>query len=150
MSSNTHPMAKTRFNPVLGAGVLLIVVLGLIAVGKHQRDDAPVLHEEVRLERALHFSDGPQGEVLIIDARKNETIEALHGEQGFLRQTLRALVRERLRRGLDQREPFWLQELPNRHLALFDPLTQTRIDLMAFGPSNSQVFARWLQTPTQP
>ncbi|MEY4285813.1 MAG: photosynthetic complex assembly protein PuhC [Betaproteobacteria bacterium] len=148
--SDSNTLPKTRFNPVALAGLLLVLIVGMIAMGKHQRDEAPHVAIEVRQERALHFSDGPQGEVLVIDARQNETIDALYGEQGFLRQTLRALVRERLRRGLDQSEPFWLQQLHNHHLALFDPVTQTRIDLMAFGPSNSQVFARWLDSPSQP
>ena len=137
--------------PLVGMLTLLLSVLLLIVWGKgpqvHQSSEQ---HGTIEFQRALHFQDGPEGEVLIRDAHSGALLDSMKGEQGFLRQTLRAIARERIRRGIDQKEPVWLQRLDTRRLVLFDPQTQTRIDLMAFGPSNSDVFARWLQPSSLP
>ena len=148
--NTAHPSKSSSLHPWLGLGVLLVGVFALIAWGKSlPSDSSGTSLGEVELQRALHFQDGPKGEVLVIDAQQGQLLATLEGEQGFVRQTLRALARERIRRGIAQHEPVWLQSLANRRLVLFDPQTQTRIDLMAFGPSNSEVFARWLVLKTQ-
>ena len=151
----TPPSKPIRLTPWLGLGVLLVGVLALIAWGKSQpitpSGPAHATDGLVLTQRALHFQDGPNGEVLVIDAQQGLLLATLEGEQGFVRQTLRAIARERMRRGITQQEPVWLQSLVDRRLVLLDPQTQTRIDLMAFGPSNSEVFARWLvlKTPSE-
>lgn len=152
MNTAHHPSKTPSLHPWLGLGVLLVGVFALIVWGKSlQIDPSRENQVEVEVQRALHFQDGPKGEVLVIDAQQGRLLATLEGEQGFVRQTLRALARERMRRGIAQHEPVWLQSLGNRRLVLFDPQTQTRIDLMAFGPSNSEVFARWLvlKTPSE-
>jgi hypothetical protein len=47
---------------------------------------------------ALRFEDGADGSVAVIDAAAARPLEAITGEQGFLRGTLRALARERRKR----------------------------------------------------
>ena len=75
-----------------------------------------------------------------------------HGEQGFLRGTLRALARERKRIGAGSEAPFELVLRSDARLTLMDPVTQQRIDLESFGPTNAGVFARLLnrEAPRQP
>jgi len=73
------------------AGVTIARLTGWQAV----HADAPTVQE-----RALHFRDQNDGGVAVLDADTGQTLQVLHGEQGFLRGTLRGMARERRRRGL--------------------------------------------------
>jgi putative photosynthetic complex assembly protein len=132
---------------VLLLGGLLLTSLGGVAAvrlsgWKPPLDDAPVLHS-----RSLHFQDQPNGAVAIVDAASGATLEVVHGEQGFLRGTLRGMSRERRRRGLDNTAPLQLLARADGRLTLLDETTGRRIDLESFGPTNAAVFARWLGQP---
>jgi putative photosynthetic complex assembly protein len=106
--------------------------------------DAPTL----RLRRLL-FRDQPDGGVAVIDAGSGQTLEVVHGEQGFLRGVLRSMARERRRSDLGADAPLELLARADGRLTLLDPLTGRRIDLESFGPTNAGVFARWLE-PSAP
>ena len=99
------------------------------------------------------FIDAPNGDVQVIEVDPERLLATFSGEQGFLRGTLRALMRERRRQGLDALAPFTLRRHTDARLVLLDPLTTQRIDLDSFGPSNKAVFAGLfepaLNTPTQ-
>jgi putative photosynthetic complex assembly protein len=133
-------------NPTLPLAVKLIgsmLLLILLAIGfarwqgisDKQADAATVW------QRDLVFADGPQGSVIVKDAQSQTEIAQFEGEQGFLRSTLRALVRERKRQNIGPDAPMQLMGRADGRLTLLDPSTQQRIDLEAFGPSNAAVFA---------
>ena len=133
-------------NPTLPLAVKLIgsmLLLILLAIGfarwqgisDKQADAATVW------QRDLVFADGPQGSVIVKDAQSQTEIAQFEGEQGFLRSTLRALVRERKRQNIGPDAPMQLMGRADGRLTLLDPSTQQRIDLEAFGPSNASVFA---------
>jgi putative photosynthetic complex assembly protein len=94
--------------------------------------------------RELRFADRADGAVIVLDATSGRTIEALHGEQGFLRGVLRGLAQERRRRGLGSERAFLLMVGGDGRLALVDPATHRRIDLESFGRDQAAQFARWL------
>jgi len=71
----------------------------------------------------------------------------VQGEAGFLRGSLRALTRERQRRGLGPAIPFELSARADGRLTLHDPATGERLDLESFGPTNAAVYARMLALP---
>ena len=98
--------------------------------------------------RALRFDDRRDGGIDVVDAASGRVLESLHGEQGFLRGTLRGLVRSRKQRGLGAADaPLELAARADGRLTLLDPLTGERIDLESFGPTNAAVFARWVGPP---
>ena len=100
-------------------------------------------------ERALRFEDRPDGSIAVIDGRTGELVRSFQGEQGFLRGTLRALARERKARGLGSEQPFQLIARTDGGLTLFDPMTNQRVDLESFGPTNAGTFVPLLTaTPT--
>jgi putative photosynthetic complex assembly protein len=101
-------------------------------------------------ERALFFRDLPDKGIAIVDAASGAVIDTAQGEQGFLRGTLRGLVRERKLRGLAADVPLQLIARADGRLTLLDPLTGQRIDLESFGPTNAAVFARWLPQGARP
>ena len=83
-------------------------------------------------------------------------IDNVEGEAGFLRGSLRALVRERKMRGIGSGPAFELIARSDNRLTLLDPATGERLDLESFGPTNAAVYRRWLQdspavpSPTAP
>jgi putative photosynthetic complex assembly protein len=142
----TSQTALPAPNPTLPLAVKLIgsmLLLILLAIGfarwqgisDKQADAATVW------QRDLVFADGPQGSVIVKDAQSQTEIAQFEGEQGFLRSTLRALVRERKRQNIGPDAPMQLLGRADGRLTLLDPSTQQRIDLEAFGPSNASVFA---------
>ena len=101
---------------------------------------AQASQEAVIWQRELLFVDGPKGEVVVKDFKTGEVIGLFEGEQGFVRGTLRALVRERKRRDVGSEQPFELSARTNGRLILNDPATAQRIDLDSFGPANAALF----------
>lgn len=133
--------------PLIAAGALaLCTLLGAGAVrlsGEPIRaPDAPVA-----AERALRFEDREDGSIAVIDARSGRVIDAVNGQAGFVRGTLRGLARERKRQGLGAEQPFMLLGRADGRLTLHDPATGRLVDLESFGPVNAAVFARLLPPP---
>ena len=136
-----HPLPRGVVQAL--AALVAFTLIGVAAVrlsGESIRGaDAPTAQQ-----RSLRFVDGPGGSVSVIDARTGALIDSVHGEAGFLRGSLRALARERKKRGLDGGPPFDLIARTDGRLTLSDPATGERLDLESFGPTNAAVYRRWL------
>ncbi len=135
------PMSAALPHPVKLLGSLLLLVLLAVGWARWQGvtvrfEDAPPLWQ-----RELRFVDAPNGDVLALDASNGAAVARFAGEQGFVRGTLRALARERNRRGLGADAPLQLVAQSDGRLTLHDPATGERIGLEAFGSSNLAVFA---------
>jgi putative photosynthetic complex assembly protein len=133
--SHSLPLAVKLIGSML---LLILLAIGFArwqGISDKQADAATVW------QRDLIFADGPQGTVVVKDAKSQTEIAHFEGEQGFLRSTLRALVRERKRLNIGPDAPMQLLGRADGRLTLLDPSTQQRIDLEAFGPSNAAVFA---------
>ena len=142
----TSQTALPAPNPPLPLAVKLIgsmLLLIVLAVGfaRWQGISDKQVDAATVWQRDLVFADGPQGIVIVKDAQSQTEIAQFEGEQGFLRSTLRALVRERKRQNIGPDAPMQLLGRADGRLTLLDPSTQQRIDLEAFGPSNASVFA---------
>ena len=137
---------------LIGAAALVLFSLasvGLVRLtgnGPDQRRAA----EPSTVQRPLRFEDRPDGSIAVVDGRTGQLVASVQGEQGFLRGALRALSRERRARGLGPEQPFHLMARPDGRLTLVDPVTDQRIDLESFGPTNASAFARLLQAPARP
>ncbi|MEI6027330.1 MAG: photosynthetic complex assembly protein PuhC [Betaproteobacteria bacterium] len=137
---------------LLGAAALVLFSLasvGLVRLtgnGPDQRRAA----EPSTSERPLRFEDRPDGSIAVVDGRTGQLVASVQGEQGFLRGALRALSRERKARGLGPEQPFQLIARPDGRLTLVDPVTDQRIDLESFGPTNAGKFATLLEPPHRP
>jgi putative photosynthetic complex assembly protein len=97
-------------------------------------------------ERLLRFIDMPDGGIDVMDAQTGQRLDLLHGEQGFVRGTLRGFARERKRNEVPLDTALSLVLHADRRLELRDQSTTHRVDLGAFGPDNAAAFARWLPT----
>lgn len=138
----------------LRAAAALAVFAVVVTAGARFFGLGTVMQPEspVRVERQLRFVEHVAGGngigaggIDVIDARSGLKIDELRpGTDGFMRATLRGLARERRRNGLGQEVPFKLALHVDGSLTLVDPATSRRIELQAFGPSNSGAFARLL------
>jgi putative photosynthetic complex assembly protein len=122
-------------------GVVLLAVLVAVGLARWSGLDPRSPDAAVQWQRSLFFNDLPDGNIVVRDASNGQHVAQFAGEQGFLRSTLRALVRERLREHIGADDPFVLIGRTDGRLTLLDPTTQQRIDLESFGPSNYALFA---------
>jgi len=147
---NAHPPTQRAALPVLTMAALVLSCLALVGTLRFtgysavQQADAPTVST-----RWLKFEDRRDGSIAVLDAHSGALLDTVApGTNGFLRSTMRGLVRERKRQGLGPDVPFELLGRADGRLTLVDPGTQRRIDLESFGTSNAAVFARLLPRPT--
>lgn len=133
--------------PLMALGALLLASLVGVAAVRLSGTEIRTPDAPTAAQRSLRFEDGPAGSVSVLDANTGLLIDSVSGEAGFLRGSLRALVRERKMRGIDSGPPFELIARTDGRLTLFDPATQERLDLESFGPTNVAVYRRWIQAP---
>jgi putative photosynthetic complex assembly protein len=147
MSAATHSFPRL---PLFGAIALVCVAMGTVAAARLSgtsarmmiHDDAPVA------SRMLRFEDRKDGSVGILDAITAQDIAvAAPGTNGFLRGTMRGLMRTRKLGEIKATEPFRLELYADGQLVLTDTIVKKPIALNAFGPSNAAVFAAFLPTP---
>lgn len=130
----------------LGFALFLIACLALVAwvrwTGPAQPDNITARAEQIR---TLRFVDQPDGSIQVIDATTGADVHNFQGEQGFVRGTLRALVRDRRLQGFGADQPFELIAHDAGRLSLRDPATGSTIALESFGSKNIGVFARLMR-----
>jgi putative photosynthetic complex assembly protein len=149
---HSHDMALPRV-PLLGMAFLVLATLLVVAVVRLSGlDISSASATPVKAERLLHFDDRADGAIIVRLARpaagEDEVLRVVEpGSQGFLRGTLRALVRERRLAGIGAQLPFHLAAHADGRLTLTDTATQRRVDLESFGPTNAAAFAQLLPGP---
>jgi putative photosynthetic complex assembly protein len=144
MNASLH--AKLPLAPLMAmAALVLSCLIGVSAVrlsgmSAIQQADAATLST-----RQLRFEDRDDGGIAVLDAANGALLTTVApGTNGFLRSTMRGLVRERKRQGIGPELPFELLGRSDGRLTLIDPGTGRRVDLESFGTTNSAVFARLL------
>lgn len=93
----------------------------------------------------LRVEDGMQGDVHVFNAGTGTLLKTFHRAEGsFFRATLRALVNDRRRKGVQIEGDFRLERHTGGQLYLIDGVTGKRLTLNAYGPDNSAVFAAFM------
>lgn len=130
--------------PVLGMGLAILALVGL-TIAPLPSVRGPEGSVPPRSERSFHAADRADGAVVITDAATGrEVLVVAPGEDGFIRGTLRGLARDRRMRDLGPEAPFRLVAWSDGRLTLDDPATGRRLDLLAFGQTQAEAFARLL------
>jgi putative photosynthetic complex assembly protein len=128
--------------PLIGVAVLLLVTIGLALYGGGTA--APETAEALR-SRDLVFEDRADGAVTVREPTSAVAFAVFEpGTNGFIRAAMRGLARERMREAQGPEIPFRLVAWSDGRLTLDDPATGRRIDVKAFGPTQTEVFARLL------
>jgi putative photosynthetic complex assembly protein len=148
--SHDHHSQQFPKAALLGAAALIAVSLGLVALSRHNGVGAtrmPVA--EAVTTRELRFEDMANGGITVYDTQAGEVVTTVEpGTNGFLRGVLRSLARERRREEVGPLPPFQLTRWADGRLSLHDPMTGQVVNLEVFGPTNVDVFAQLLTTPT--
>ena len=135
---------RRELNPAIVIGLFALICVALVIWGRDSSSNTSNDIVAPTQIRVLRFVDQPDGSINVIDQSTEQLVQNFQGEQGFLRGTLRALVRERKLRGVDTatERAFELIAHSGGRLTLRDPATSASIALESFGPSNTAVFAR--------
>lgn len=152
MSRAIETPEKVPLPFLVAAGGLIALTLALIGLARLTGEGATMVPaaDPVAM-RDLRFEDRPDGGVAVYtEPGARFLAEIGPGSGGFLRGTLRALVRERRQQGIQGDVPFRLMRDAGGALILADPATGRRIVLGAFGPTNAGVFAGLLDERTRP
>lgn len=146
--AHTHHDKPFPRGVLFGAAALIGVTLLLAGMARFAdvgttRQAPPVPAQSVD----LRFDDRPDGSLVVTEAGTGRTIDVLaSGSGGFVRGVMRGLARERMLHRVGPDVPFRLVLGTDGRLTIEDPQTRQAIDLHAFGPTNAQAFARFLET----
>jgi putative photosynthetic complex assembly protein len=141
-----HAIRRDVFakGPVLGAGLAILLLVGL-TVAPMPATFGPEGGAVSRTARDFRAADRADGAVVLTDAGTGQTVlVAAPGEDGFLRGALRGLARDRRMRGIGPEAPFRLVAWSDGRMTLDDTATGRRLDLLAFGQTQAEAFARLL------
>jgi putative photosynthetic complex assembly protein len=137
---------KDFLSPVGKMLIADVIIIILLLVFINSRDLSTVREPDASPVKVLQlrFEDRPDGSIAVIDYKTGKQIDAVQGEAGFVRGTLRGLAQERKRRGLDSGPPFELIYRADGRLTLSDTATGRLVDLESFGPTNASTFFKLL------
>ena len=142
-------MSEFGENPIpraalLGAAAVVAVALVLATTSRISGIGQTHMPESTPYEvRDLRFGDRADGGVVITEWPSGDVVAVLPpGTNGFARGVMRGLARDRRAREIGSEPPFRLTHWSDGRLSLEDPSTGRRIELDAFGPTNTAVFAR--------
>ncbi len=146
MQQATAPMNFTSRPFILSVSGLVLASLISIGIGTWMRPAAEPVREVPRISLELRMLTAPEGDVVtVLDNSSGREIDRLVGDQsGFLRTMIRVI-----RRDLGPIEdvnsiPFRIEAWHDHRVTLEDLASGRRIDLRDFGPTNAEVFIRWL------
>ena len=133
---------KDFLSPVGKMLIADVIIIVLLLVFINSRDLSAVREPDASPVKVLQlrFEDRPDGSIAVIDYKSGKQIDAVQGEAGFVRGTLRGLAQERKRRGLDSGPPFELIYRADGRLTLSDTATGRLVDLESFCPTNASTF----------
>lgn len=131
--------------PVWAVAAGLIAIIGFAVSVRFSGESIRAPDAPTVAMRELIFQDATDGSVAVFDAKTGRQLDAITGEAGFARGTLRGFARDRRSRGIGPEAPLQLMGRADGRLTLLDPATGRVVDLESFGPVNAAVFARMLR-----
>ena len=145
------PVGKPAWRPYPGvplAAMVGLAVIALVGASVAALNGGPAtasVEPELAASVDLLFEDRADGSVVVRDAASGRVIDELEpGTSGFVRATLRTLAGARASHGAGPEAPFRVGRTAHGRIYLIDPVSGREIDLRAFGPTNSEAFARFL------
>lgn len=134
---------------ILLRGMVALVCATLAIVTYARVTDRPLEStppvSPVVAETRLHLaSDGVSGAVTVTDLAGGPVADLTPEQGGFIAGVHRVILRERTKHRVALDGPVLLQAFENGRMAITDPATGWRADLMGFGANNASAFAQLL------
>ena len=143
-----HPLPR----PIMVGGGAMMICTVLLAAAAHATGFG-VTHNPVPVavqSRDLLFNEQDDGFITIRQAGTGEEVGRIApGEGGFIRASMRGLMRNRTRYGEPPDGAFRVTRTADGDVWLQDLSTKQDIELQAFGPNQVQAFAAYLP-PREP
>lgn len=140
---------RTRLMPgtmVKAMTVMVLIVLALttlsVVTGREAGSTPPV--GDVKRAVSLHLSSDMSGAARVLDASGTLIADLAPEKGGFVAGVDRVIRFERGKAGLPEDGPVRLEAYTNGRMAIIDPVSGWRADLMGFGADNAAAFARLL------
>lgn len=134
-------------------GITMALVFGM-RFGIVERPETAPQHRvatkvKVIAEREFRFSDRADGALVVTDATTGKVAMLLEpgSNSGFIRGTMRGIVRERMLHEVDRNGPVKITQWADGALTLTDPSTGRVLELGSFGQTNREAYAVLLSTP---
>lgn len=133
--------------PILRVAVAMIILTFILAIlasqfGIFKSSD---VYANPVAQRALSFSDAPDGGILVKDGSTGEVALSLPpGTNGFIRGALRAMADRRRVAKKSPDAPFLLTAWGDGRITIDDPETGERIAVSSFGPTQVRSFINLL------
>jgi putative photosynthetic complex assembly protein len=142
--TQSHPDYTSRLF-VLAVAALVLASLLVVGTAGWWRDVPTPSTEVPRTSLVLRFVEQPDGGLSVVDVSTGREFDHLAaGENGFLRTMIRVIRRDIHRTDATISMPFRIEAWQDYRVTLTDSATERRVDLRAFGPTNAEVFIRWL------
>lgn len=100
-------------------------------------------YSKVLVEKKIHVYDHLNGAIKITDT-DGQVLTIIENNGAFARVVFRTLAKERIMVGVGPEKPFILTARQNGILSISDPITNSNIDINAFGESNMKLFSELL------
>ena len=100
-------------------------------------------YSKVLVEKKIHVYDHLNGAIKITDT-SGQVLTIIENKGAFARVVFRTLAKERIMVGVGPEKPFILTARQNGILSISDPITNSNIDINAFGESNMKLFSELL------
>ena len=140
MSGHSHEQ-HVPVPALVGAGLLILVTLGVAAHAHSDRVAHPPAVEPAIESTMVRFEDRADGSLAVLDdATGREDTVVPPRTNNFIRGVLRGMFRTRKLEAVGHEAPFRLAREANGRLTIDDPATGRRVDLDSFGPTNSAAF----------
>ena len=134
-------------NALRAIGAIVLLSLGCAAIGRYTGvGTSHVPQAPITESVELKFDDAADGSVLVTQYPQIRQIAVLQpGTNGFIRGTVRGLVRGRKLASIGSETPFILSRHSNGDLSLLDPANGRQLELKGFGATNFGAFEKIMQ-----
>ena len=126
---------------VAGLIVFFVGVWAYTSFFKKEKDGFD--YSKVLVEKKIHVYDYLNGAIKITDT-SGQVLTIIENNGAFARVVFRTLAKERIMVGVGPEKPFILTARQNGILSISDPITNSNIDINAFGESNMKLFSELL------
>ena len=144
LSADRRDLVPLPLVRAMSAMVIASLALASFAVWTDRPLEAMPPESPVAAERLLLLSGDMAGAAEVRDVDGALIADLSPKEGGFISGVWRVLVRERTKARQPLDGPVRLVRTENGRLAIFDPSTNWRADLMGFGADNAAAFAKLL------
>jgi putative photosynthetic complex assembly protein len=146
------PMSlATRLNRAAPMLIIMAVIGLAMAITLDEWRSGTLGSSRVVEAQEFTFERQTNGTMAVYRAADRALVATLpSAEEGFIAMTIKSLGRERRKFSVSESAPYRLARLENGRLNLVDPVIGTRVELIAFGPTNIGAFAALMPPAARP